>query len=222
MLENRFKKYYQNVFVAECDSKHNKGDIIELTTKYDKKVECEVHNLVGTGTNGKFYYSIVRVEDKSYAERKAEKYANSAEKHNVKSNKWYEKSQEGREFLSLAEPIKIGHHSERRHRALIDRNWNRMGNSVKEQKIALTMEQKAQYWENKAKEINLSMPDSLEYYQFRLEEATAYHKGLKDGSIPREHSFSLQYANKNVKDLTKKVEIAQKLWGEVETPVESN
>ena len=57
------------------------------------------------------------------------------------------------------------------------------------------------------------MPKSLEYYSFKLEEAKNLHKGLKDGSIKKEHSYSMQYANKNVKELTKKVKIAEILWG---------
>jgi hypothetical protein len=211
-MGNKFKKYCENVFVAECESQHNKGDIIVLTTKYNKDVECEVFNLV-LEANNKFYYSILKVEDKSYAERKAEKYLNSANRHYSKSNQWYAKSQEGREFLSLGEPIKIGHHSEHRHRALIQRNWDRLGNSVKEQNEAEKLEQKAKYWERKAHEINLSMPESLEFYSFKLDEAKKYHKGLKNGTIPRVHSYSVQYANKNVKELTRKVDISQKLWG---------
>lgn len=208
---NTFKKYCENVFVSESETKHSKGDIITLTTKYGKEVECEVFNLVQEANN-KFYYSIVRIEDKSYAERKAEKYANSAERHQQKSNKFYEDAQEGRDFLALAEPIKVGHHSEGRHRALIERNWNRMGNCVKEQEIAKTKEQKAEYWEKKANEINLSMPESLEFYSYKLKKAQEHHKGLKDGTIKKEHSFSMQYANKSVKDLTRKLQIAQKLW----------
>lgn len=60
--------------------------------------------------------------------------------------------------------------------------------------------------------IDLSMPQSLEYFAQKLEEAKAYHQGLKFGTIPREHSFSLQYALKEVKDLTLKAERARKLW----------
>ena len=210
--ENKFKKYCENVFVAETSKEYKKGDIIKLTTKYNKEVECEVYNLVLAGKNGKFYYSIVRLDDKSYAERKAEKYNNSANHHKQKSMQWYAKSQKDKDFLSLGEPIKVGHHSEKRHRTLIEKNWNSLGNSVKENDIAMTMEQKAKYWEDKAKEINLSMPESLEYYKFKLEEATAYHKGLKNKTIKPEHSYSMQYANKNVKELTRKVEIAQLLW----------
>lgn len=208
---NVFKKYCPNVWVAECDEKHDKGEVITLETKYGKEVECEVYNLVAE-KNDKFYYSIARIEDTSYAERKAEKYRNSQALHKNKSHQWHEKSQEGAEFLRLAEPIKIGHHSERRHRALIERNWNRMGNSVKEQEIADERARKAEYWEGKAEEINLSMPESLEYFAAQLEKAKARQKGLKDGTIRREHSYSLTYATKAVKELTEKVEIARKLW----------
>ena len=38
----------------------------------------------------------------------------------------------------------------------------------------------------------------------KLERAVTYHKGLKDGSIERSHSYSLQYATKDVKELKKK------------------
>lgn len=207
---NKFKKYCPNVWVAECDEKHNRGEVITLETQYGKEVECEVYNLV-TEKDGKYLYSIVRLEE-SYATRKAEKYRNSEAAHAKKSFDWYEKSQEGAEFLRLAEPIKIGHHSEHRHRALIERNWQRAGNSAKEQKIADERARKAEYWEAKAEEINLSMPESVEYFTAQLEKAKARQKGLKDGTIRREHNYSLTYATKAVKDLTQKLEIAQKLW----------
>lgn len=206
-----FKKYCPNVWVAECDEKHNKGEIITLETQYGKEVYCEIYNLVAE-KNNKFYYSIVRLEELSYAERKADKYRNSQALHEAKSHEWHEKSQEGAEFLRLAEPIKIGHHSEHRHRALIERNWNRIGNAVKEEKIADERARKAEYWEAKAEEINLSMPESLEYFSKQLEKAKTRQQGLKNGTIKREHSYSLTYATKAVKDLTAKLEIAQKLW----------
>ena len=199
------------MWVAECDEKHNKGEIITLETQYGKEVYCEIYNLVAE-KNNKFYYSIVRLEELSYAERKADKYRNSQALHEAKSHEWHEKSQEGAEFLRLAEPIKIGHHSEHRHRALIERNWNRIGNAVKEEKIADERARKAEYWEDKAEEINLSMPESLEYFSKQLEKAKTRQQGLKNGTIKREHSYSLTYATKAVKDLTAKLEIAQKLW----------
>ena len=210
---NKFKKYCPNVWVAECEEEYERGEIIQLETKYGKEVDCEVYNLVSKN-NDKYYYSIVRLEEKTYAERKAERYNNSAKNHMSKSENYYNASQEGKEFLSLAEPIKVGHHSEKRHRALIERNFNRMGKSVEFAEKSKEAEQKAKYWENKAEEITLAMPCSIEYFEYKLEKATEYHKGLKDGTIERTHSYSLTYASKEVKELKKKVEIAKLLWGE--------
>ena len=179
---NKFKKYCPNVWVAECEEEYEKGDIIQLETKYGKEVECEVYNLV-LQKDDKYFYSIVRTDEQSYA------------------------------FLSLGEPIKVGHHSEKRHRALIERNWKRCEKAVELADKAAEQKSKAEYWETKTKEITLAMPESLEYFSARLEKAVEYHKGLKDGSIPRSHSYSLAYANKDVKELKIKVEIAKKLWG---------
>ena len=166
----------------------------------------------GTKENPNYCYSVVRVEDKTYAERKAEKWTNAVENSLNKSNERYQAAQEGREFLSLAEPIKIGHHSEKRHRALIERNSNRMDKSIEYLNKAEEQKRKAEYWESRANDINLSMPDSIEYYEYELEKAKAYQVGLKDGSIKKQHSYSLTYATKSVKDLTKKLEQSKKLW----------
>jgi hypothetical protein len=209
---NTFKKYCPNVWVANCEEKHEKGDIITLETKYGKEVECEVYNLLAE-SNDRFYYSIVRLEDQTYAERKAEKWNNASNRSIEKSNERYEAAQEGSDFLKLAEPIKIGHHSEKRHRALYERNAKRMDKCIEFHNKAEEQRRKAEYWESKKNDINLSMPDSIDYYTYKLEKATEYHKGLKDGSIPKQHSYSVQYANKDVKELKKKVEIANKLWG---------
>jgi hypothetical protein len=212
---NRFKKYCPNVWVAECEEEYEKGDVIQLETKYGKEVDCEVYNFIGyagTKEEPKYCYSIVRLDEQTYAQRKAERYQNSVSNNLKKSNEYYEKSQEGKEFLSLGEPIKVGHHSEKRHRALIERNWDRMGKSVEFSEKAKEAERKAEYWEQKSIEITLAMPESLEHFKSELENAIKYHKGVKDGSIPREHSYSLVYAAKAVKELKNKVEIAEKLW----------
>ncbi len=209
---NKFKKYCPNVWVAECEKEYEKGEIIQLETKHGKEVDCQVYNLV-LHRNDKYYYSVVRIEEKSYAQRKAERYEKSAANHSAKSDSYYKASQEGKDFLSLGEPIKVGHHSEKRHRALIERNWNRMGKSVEFAEKAKEAESRAEYWENKVSEITLAMPESIEYFSDKLEKAITYHKGLKDGTVKREHSYSLTYATKDVKELKEKVEIAKLLWG---------
>lgn len=214
---NTYSKYTANVFVAKCDTKHTKGEVIKVTTKYGKENECTVFNLVHTDKDGCFYYSIVRTDGfnmQEFAKQKAERYNNwklSAEK---KSDAYYQASKEGAGFLALGEPIKVGHHSEKRHRALIERNWNRMGKSIEEDKKAQQHESKAEYWERKANDINLSMPESVEFYEYKLEQAKQTHQGLKDGTIKREHSFSLTYAKKSVNDAEKNLETAVKLWGD--------
>lgn len=215
---NTYLKYAAHTFIAVCTEEHTKGDTITLTTRRGKENEHIVHNFLGyKGTKEKplYCYSITRADGYNLQERAKKKAANYdqwAKGADKKSSEWHEKSREGADFLSLGEPIKVGHHSEKRHRALIDRNWNRLGNAVKESDKAESHRDKAEYWKSRESEINLSIPESLEYYTFQLEEAKKHHKGLKDGTIKRSHDYSLTYANKKVKDLTKKVELAQKLW----------
>lgn len=216
---NTYKKYCPNVFVAQCTEQHKKGEIITITTKYGKEIENEIHNFIGKTRDGFFLYSVTRVDgfnSQQRAENKAQKlegYAENAKKH---SNAYYEASQEGRDFLALGEPIKVGHHSERRHRKLIERNWARMDKSVAESEKAKEYERRSEYWKEKANKIDLSIPDCLEFFEFELEKAIKAHQFLKENPHKRPHSMSLQYANKAVKELTKKIETAIRLWGEKE------
>lgn len=216
---NKFRRYCPNVWIAECEEEYEKGDIIELETKYGKEVECEVYNFLGQGGNAeepKYFYSVVRIEEQSYAERKAEKYGNAASNSMKKSNERWQAAEEGKDFLVLAEPIKVGHHSEKAHRALLERNWRRTEKAIEYMNKAEEQERKAKYWEAKAKEITLAMPESLEYYKFKLEEAEEHHQKLKENPELRSHSYSLAYAKKAVNEMKKKVEIAEQLWGEQE------
>lgn len=43
---NTYSKYVPNVFLAKCSEKHEKGEVIEVTTKYGKENECIVFNLI--------------------------------------------------------------------------------------------------------------------------------------------------------------------------------
>ena len=215
---NTYKRYCPNVFVAQCEEKHEKGDTIIVETKYGKENECIVHNFVGyTGTKEKpmYCYSITRDDGYNNQERaksKVEKLNGYADNANKKGNDWQEKSNEGKDFLALAEPIKVGHHSEKKHRALIERNWNRMSNAMEEYKKADTYRERTAYWESMANKIDLSMPESLEFFEIQLEEAKEYHQFLKDNPEKRPHGMSLSYASKKVKDLKSKHETAVKLW----------
>ena len=58
---NTYYKFAPNVFLAKCDEKHEKGEVIEVTTKYGKENESIVFNLIFE-RDGFYYYSIVRAD----------------------------------------------------------------------------------------------------------------------------------------------------------------
>ena len=87
-----------------------------------------------------------------------------------------------------------------------------MDKCVRFGKKAESYESRAEYWSIKANTTNLSMPDSVELYEFELEKAKAKHEGLKNGTIEKRHSYSLVYAKKDLNEITKKLEIAKRLW----------
>lgn len=211
---NTYAKYCPNVFVAKCEEQHEKGEEIILTTKYGKEHECIVFNLVAQ-KDGFYYYSIVRADGYNVQERaarKAEKYNTWAASAENKSNEYYNKSHDLVKHIPLGQPILVGHHSENHHRRTLDKSWNAMGKSVEMSDKAAAHERKAEYWERKIEDINLSMPESVQYYEQALEKAKEYHEGLKSGKYPREHSFSLTYAKKKVNELESNLETAKKLW----------
>jgi hypothetical protein len=212
---NTYKKFCPNVFVAQCDGPHQRGETIIVTTKHGNENECIVHNLVARA-NDTYYYSITRADGFNAQERmkrKAERFETAAANSEKKSDQYWKASDEGKDFLSLGEPIKIGHHSEKRHRALIERNHNRIGNAIASEKKAEEQKDRAAYYASRTEDINLSMPKSIEYFEFKLEEAKARHEGLKNGTIERDHGFSLPYAKKAVKDMEKNLGLAKRLWG---------
>jgi hypothetical protein len=87
-----------------------------------------------------------------------------------------------------------------------------MDKAMELQDKADSYESRIAYHEEKAKKIDLSMPESIEHFQTILDKAKAKHKGLKDNTIPRQHSYSLTYANKEVKEAEKNLALALKLW----------
>jgi hypothetical protein len=212
---NTYIKYQPNVFFAKCSEKHEKGETILVTTQHGKENECIVFNLM-SARDGVYFYSIVRADGfnvQEWAKKRAAKYESFAQSAEKKSDVYYQRSNKDSDFLRLGEPIKIGHHSEKRHRRIIEQAHTNMGKCVEFSDKAKEHESKAEYWASKADTINLSMPESLEYYQYQLEQAKAKHEGLKAGTIKREHSFSLTYAKKEVNELQKKFDLAKKMWG---------
>lgn len=213
---NTYHKFAPNVFLAKCDEKHERGEEIAVTTKHGKENDCIVFNLIFE-RGGFYYYSIVRADGfnvQKWAKHKAERRREWAASARRNSDEYYKRSNKDADFLSLGEPIKVGHHSEHRHRKMIEDAWNNMGKSVEFSDKASEHEIIAEYWDAKANTINLSMPESIDFYERSLENAKEYHEGLKSGKYPREHAYSLTYAKKEVNELQKKYELAKKLWGE--------
>lgn len=213
---NTYFKFAPNVFLAKCKEEHKKGETIIVETQYGKENESIVFNLIYK-KDGYYYYSIVRADGfnvQEWVKRKVEKYQERAANAIKKSNDYFEKSNRDKEFLSLGEPIKVGHHSERGHRKMIDNAWNNMGKSVHSSEKAAECQERADRWSNKTDIINLSMPESIEYYENLLNVAKEYHEGLKSGKYPREHSFSLPYAKKAVNEAQKNYDLSIRLWGD--------
>ena len=195
-------KYCPNVFLAKCEAQHEKGEIINVETRRGDLHECEVHNFIGRTKDGCYAYSITRT-DRDWAQKAEER-----------SSRYFEKSEAAVSGIVPGQPILVGHHSEKRHRAAIDRSWAAMGHGVEESEKAENHLDKADYWDRKAEDITLDMPESLEYFKEQLEKATEYHEGVKTGKYPREHAYTLTYAKKRVNELKDKVAKAEKLWGE--------
>ena len=215
---NTYVKFCPNVFLAKCDEKHEKGEVIEVTTKYGNENESIVFNLIFE-KDGFFYYSIVRADGfnvQEWAKQRAERRRAWAESAERKSKEYFDKSNKDRDFLSLGEPIKVGHHSERRHRKAIEDAWNNTDKAVTFSDKATEHESKAEYWDKRANTINLTMPESIDFYEHKLEQAKEFHEGVKSGKYPREHAYTLTYAKKAVNEAQKNYELALKLWGDEE------
>lgn len=213
---NQYYKFASNCWILKSNNGgYQKGDIVEIPNKYRDTKKHIIFKNINPNNKEFFYYSIIREDgetSQTIAEKKVEKLAGYQARAEKRANNYYEASQEGQDFLSLAEPIKIGHHSESKHRNLIDRNWSRMAKSIEEQEKAKLYDSRIEYWNKKTTKIDLSMPESLEYFQYMLERKIKFHADLKSGKEKKEHSFSLTYAKKQVNEYLKLFELAKKLW----------
>lgn len=211
---NIYKKYCPNVYLAQCPEQHEKGEEIMVQTSYGGDQECIIHNLVYE-RDGFYFYSVVRADgfdSRKRAEGRAKRREAWAESTTNKSNEAYQRAGKDSEFLSLGEPIKVGHHSEKKHRKMFDDLDRNMRKSIELDEKVDRHESVAEYWRNKADQIDLSMPESLDFFIDQLVKAEKNHHDLKTGLIPKEHAYSLVYAQKKVKEIKKKIEIAEKLW----------
>lgn len=212
---NTYSKYAPNVFLAKCPQKHEKGETIVLTTKYGKENEVTVWNLIQE-ENGYYFYSFTRNDgftSQERAKRKAEQCEARAAKAAKQALEEAAKSSRIISNIVPGQPILVDHYSARRHRRDLERSDTAMRRAVTLSGKSEELTYKAKKWQKQQNVVDLSMPESLEYFKEKLEQAVEYHEGLKSGKYPRQHSFDVSYANKAVKELRNKVRMANLLWG---------
>ncbi|MCD7969132.1 MAG: DUF3560 domain-containing protein [Alistipes sp.] len=133
----------------------------------------------------------------SYESRKnrAERFRNLAYKAKDKSNAAYEQSNKAVSGIPMGQPILVGHHSEKRHRAALKRSHNAMDISVEEAGKADYYERKAHAAENN-KAIYNDDPDAVNKLKEKLanletlqEHMKAANKIFKNRKLSREEKI---------------------------------
>lgn len=208
---NTFKKYTSGVFCMQSSDIYEHGQEAQITTKYGKLVDVMVYKFLKS-VNGFNYYSVVRLDgknSKAHYLNLAEKRKAQALRAEVKSNEYYEKSNKHRDFLILGEPIKVGHHSERRHRKIIDEAYNNMGKSVAESKKAEILESKSEGLEAKAENLFIDTPEGL---QGLIDKVAELESLLLDYKARKVESFMISNLRQNLSRYKKRLETAKQLW----------
>lgn len=109
---------------------------------------------------------------------KIERYNELANKAEARSNERYEASKVGQNVIPFGQPILIGHHSERKHRRLIERNNNNMRKSIEESN-------KSEYYKHKAETlahsniISSDDPQAIEKLEKKLASLTKHQEIMK-------------------------------------------
>ena len=137
--------------------------------------ELKLENKGAQGEKLSFAEQVERTQVK--AEHRAERMEHRAEKAEQESDMFYKKSNQHADFLSLGEPIKVGHHSERRHRKIIEQAHNNMGKSVDASK-------KAEYYTDRAETAKITA------------EGAQYSNPRYLGRRIKEHETTLRKLNK--------------------------
>lgn len=196
---------------ADTGLKHN--DQATITTRRGKNISVTVWKKVKQ-RGGLAYYSVIREDGKTRAARMAclaERAENAAARQEQISGEYYEKSRKDRDFLSLGEPIKVGHHSEKRHRKMIDDAWNNMGKSVAASDKAKDYAGRAETLAEKAEaEINLDEPTSVERLAERVEALEAERAALKASG--KYETYQLQNLGANIRRYKERLNTARELW----------
>ena len=110
-------------------------------------------------------------------ERRKERYEELAEKNRKESDNRWEASRNISDQIPFGQPILIGHHSEKRHRAALKKLDGHARKSVK-------CSEKAKYYDKKAKGvgkagISSDNPDAIQELQLRLADMQRHHEFMK-------------------------------------------
>lgn len=79
-----------------------------------------------------------------YSAERADRLTERAEKHATAASAAYQRSHEAVAMIPLGQPVLVGHHSERGHRAALDRSHRAMSKSVEESKTADRLQRAAE------------------------------------------------------------------------------
>jgi hypothetical protein len=209
-----FKKYTQGVYCmqSEDDNLQHESEVT-VTTKHGKDINVIVWKKLST-RNEHTFYSVIRIDGYDRAEhmrRKIERAENAQARQEKLANEYYNKSNKDRDFLSLAEPIKIGHHSEKRHRKIINQAYDNMGKSVAASNKAKSYNDKIDTLESRlAYNINLDTPESLELLEQRVIDLEQQRDNLK--ASKNYESYQLTNLGANIRRYKERLETARKLW----------
>lgn len=135
-----------------------------------------------------------RLEEKKG--RKLESYERLQQKHEEFSTTSYEQAKAATEYIPFGQPILIGHHSEGKHRAALNRSDNAMRRSIEHDKTAKYYKEKAEALLNN-KAISSDDPDAIAKLKRKLkwmEDIQIRNKAIN--KIVKAKSKKLTHANK--------------------------
>ena len=183
-----FTKFAPCAWVIGCDEKLEAGDIVTVETKRGKRVECTIYKRMGwSKRKGVFLHSYTRADgitNEQVALNKAERRRQWQQSREDKSDGTFQRADEIFSPLKglMGQPILVGHHSEKRHRKLLDNHDSAMRKAFEHKDEAKKHEWKAEYWERQAEKIDLSQPKSLAQFNDLLEVAEETHTANKQKS----------------------------------------
>lgn len=107
-----------------------------------------------------------------------DRYKELSKKSTEKSQFLMQQSHDMVSGIPVGQPILVGHHSEKAHRNLLDRSWNKLGQSVQEGEKADYYAQKAAIAESNTA-ISSDDPEALDKLREAVEAAEFWHEKMK-------------------------------------------